>query len=151
MAKSSRIIPGSECMNRLVTTRSDIRIRPRGLAYRTHWYYTGHIIASYCFQSLIRIFAFNHILLQISYFKKLTREHKTHNYLSFGHLLFICSHWQKAAKWQINVTLCSLVNLLKYEICSRIWVKANIRLSNSTLKTVASYNVSSAVLMCLVC
>ena len=25
--------PGSECMNRLVTTTSDIRIRPRSLAY----------------------------------------------------------------------------------------------------------------------
>ena len=32
-AKESRIIPGSECMKRLATTRSDIRIRPRGLAY----------------------------------------------------------------------------------------------------------------------
>ena len=25
-----------KCMKRLVTTRSDIRIRPRGLAYLTH-------------------------------------------------------------------------------------------------------------------
>ena len=27
-AKQSRIIPGGECMNRLATTRSGIRIRP---------------------------------------------------------------------------------------------------------------------------
>ena len=33
LAKQSRIIPGSKCMNRLSTTRSDIRIHPRGLAY----------------------------------------------------------------------------------------------------------------------
>ena len=46
-------------MNRLVTTRPDIRmwprrsVQPRGLAYCTHKYYTGHIIANYCFQNLI--------------------------------------------------------------------------------------------------
>ena len=33
VAKQSGVIPGGECMNRLVTKRSDIRIRPRGLAY----------------------------------------------------------------------------------------------------------------------
>ena len=32
VAKKNRIIPGSECVNRLGTTRSDIRIQPRGLA-----------------------------------------------------------------------------------------------------------------------
>ena len=31
VAKESRIIPGSECMNRLATARSNIRIWPRGL------------------------------------------------------------------------------------------------------------------------
>ena len=30
---SKVVITGSECMNRLVTTRSDITIQPRGLAY----------------------------------------------------------------------------------------------------------------------
>ena len=34
---------------------------------------------------------FSHILLQISYFKKSTREHEIHNYLSFGHL-FVCDY-----------------------------------------------------------
>ena len=52
-------------------------------------------------------FAFSHALLQISYFKRLTREHKSHDYLSFGCFLYC------------------LVNLLKYEICDRIWLKAN--------------------------
>ena len=33
VAKLSRIIPGSEFMNRLVTKRSDIRIQPRNIAY----------------------------------------------------------------------------------------------------------------------
>ena len=43
-----------KCMKRLATTRSDIRIRPRGfLILNTLILYTGHIIASYCFQSLI--------------------------------------------------------------------------------------------------
>ena len=28
-SKVARIIPGSECMNRLMTSRSDIRIQPR--------------------------------------------------------------------------------------------------------------------------
>ena len=67
-----------------------ISVLPRGLAHWTHWYYTGHIIASYCFQGLIRlpnlfsaIFCYN--------FKRLTREHKSHNYLSFSRL-FISDH-----------------------------------------------------------
>ena len=45
----SRIIPGSKCMKRLATTRSDIRLS----ILNTLILYTGHIIASYCFQSLI--------------------------------------------------------------------------------------------------
>ena len=47
-AKLSRIIPGSECTNRLATTGSDIRMQPRSLliAYQTHKYYTAHIIAN---------------------------------------------------------------------------------------------------------
>ena len=47
------MIPGKECMNRLVTTRYDIRIWPRLSIQNT--YYTGHIKVSYCnicFQSL---------------------------------------------------------------------------------------------------
>ena len=45
-ANWSKIIPGSECMNRLVATRSDIIIQPKGLAYWTHKYHTEHITAS---------------------------------------------------------------------------------------------------------
>ena len=32
-AKQNQNIPGSECMNGLVIRRSDIRTRPKGLAY----------------------------------------------------------------------------------------------------------------------
>ena len=53
----------------------------------THKYYTGHIIASYCFQIWI-----GQANLLSLYFKRLTREHKNHNHLSFGHLFI---HWQK--------------------------------------------------------
>ena len=74
-------------MNKLVSLRSDIRIRPRGLHTKHIDNYTGHIIASYCFQSLVGLPNIYHILLQISYFKRSTREHKSHNYLSFGTLL----------------------------------------------------------------
>ena len=43
----------------------------QGLAYWTHQYYTGHIIASYCFQTLIGLANLCcHILLQISYILK---------------------------------------------------------------------------------
>ena len=42
-------MPGSECMNRFATTRSDILIQPRLSILN----YTRYIIASYCFQSLI--------------------------------------------------------------------------------------------------
>ena len=31
-SKVESYVPGSECINRLATTRSDIRIRPKGLA-----------------------------------------------------------------------------------------------------------------------
>ena len=56
----------------------------QGLSEYKH--YTRHNIASYCLQSLIGLanFAFNHILLQFSYFKRSTREHEIHDYLSFG-------------------------------------------------------------------
>ena len=74
-------------MNKLVSIRSDIRIRPRGLHTKHINNYTGHIIASYYFQSLVGLPNIYHILLQISYFKRSTRYHKSHNYLSFGRLL----------------------------------------------------------------
>ena len=35
-AKQNQNIPGSECMNGLVIRRSDIRTRPKGLAYWTY-------------------------------------------------------------------------------------------------------------------
>ena len=88
--------------------------------YWTHIYYTGHIVASYCFQSLVvlsnNLFTFSHILLQISYFKKLIREHESHNYLSFG-CLFISDYIhinKKEAKWQIIVT--SILSCLSFKI-----------------------------------
>ena len=47
VAKYSRIISGNECINRLVTRRSDmISECNQGLAYWTHKYYTRHIIAT---------------------------------------------------------------------------------------------------------
>ena len=48
-SKVRRIIPGSEYMNRMVTTISDIRMRPRLSILNT----ALRIIASYCLQSLI--------------------------------------------------------------------------------------------------
>ena len=68
-------------------------------------HYIGHIIASYCLQS----FVISHILLQISYFKRSTKEHKIHSYLSFG-CLFVGDY--KGGQ-MINI-LCPLVCLLKY-------------------------------------
>ena len=59
-------------------------------------YYTGHIIASYYFQSLIGLANF-HILLQISYFKRLTREHEIYNYVFVVWLPFY-PHDKKATK-----------------------------------------------------
>ena len=44
-SKYSRIIPGSEYMNSLATTRSDIRIQPRLCIMNTE-YNTGHTVAS---------------------------------------------------------------------------------------------------------
>ena len=56
-AKQSRIIHGSEYINRLVRTGFDIRMQPR-LSILYTQYYSGHIIASYCFQSLIGLASF---------------------------------------------------------------------------------------------
>ena len=78
-----------------------IRIWPRGLSYWTHYYYTGHIIASYSFQSSIRlylIFSFSHILSQISYFKRLITEHNNHYYLPFGRLFVIDCIYSKGSQ-----------------------------------------------------
>ena len=59
----------------------------QGLAYWTHKYYTGHIIASYYFQCLIGP---ANLLSAISCYKfhvkQLTKECVRHNYMSFGHL-----------------------------------------------------------------
>ena len=54
MAKWSGIIPGSECTNKLVTRRSDNRIKPRVSILSI----TEQIIASWCFQgySLATVF-----------------------------------------------------------------------------------------------
>ena len=67
--------------------------------------YTGpiHFLASHCFQSLIGLpnicFQPYHGGYKFSYFKRLTREHKSHNYFSFGHLFisYVASHWQKSS------------------------------------------------------
>ena len=87
-------------MSRLVMTRSNIRMRARVSILYTNTANTGHIVVSYCLQILIRpanlLSAISYY--KISHFKKSTREHEIHNYLSFGCLLNI-----KVAKQQIIV------------------------------------------------
>ena len=75
----------------------------QGLAYWTHKYYTGHTIASYCFQSLIGLA--NSLTVITCYkfhiiFKRLTREHENDNYLSFGCIYLYVVGERKVAKWQ---------------------------------------------------
>ena len=81
-AKQNRNIPGSECMNRLVI-RSDIRIQPKLCMLNTlilHWTLVGQLI---CFQP----YPVTNFI-----FKTLTREHKSHNYLSFGRFLLVTTY-----------------------------------------------------------
>ena len=95
-------------MNRLSTTRSDIRIWPRSLAY---WYYSGHFIASYCFQGLTGL---ANLLSAISCYKfhilkNLQQNMKVTIICHLTALLFICNVGQMLAnvmlaKWQIIVT-----------------------------------------------
>ena len=91
----------------------------QGLAYYKHINTTLDRLANLL--STISCYKFH------MYFKRL-RKHVSYNSLSFGHL-FIYSYIvsdKKTAKWQIIVTfIYSFVNLLKYEICNRIWLKAN--------------------------
>ena len=53
-------------MSRLATTRSNIRMWPRLSIATEHKHYTGHIIASYCLQSLIGL---ANLLSAISHYK----------------------------------------------------------------------------------
>ena len=52
-----------------------------GFPISSHKYYTGHIEATENLKT-----SFSHILVLISHFCWLTREHETQNYLLFGHL-----------------------------------------------------------------
>ena len=82
---------------------------------------TGYIITSYCFQSFIGLPAISWYKFSM-YFKRLA---ESHNYLSFGHLFI------SLTKSVIMRNNCDFyVLLLKYEICNRVWLKANVRYSN---------------------
>ena len=104
-------MPESECMNRLGIHQNAAKAQYTEYIAK---YCIGHIIASQLLFSKFNWnsqFVFNHILLQISYYKRLTREHEIYHYLSFGCIIFFSvsyqlSDWLNYRKYFFNYRTC---------------------------------------------